>query len=480
MKGIILIILISSGFTYAQSPTFYQEYGGAKTENGYSLDLTSDGGYIAVGRSSSFGNGSADIYLIRTDSFGDTIWTNTYGSVHSDNGSAVQEAYDGGFIVAGHLGKPDTLSENLSEVYVFKTDSEGNTDWTFSWNEGSGDRATSVQLVSDNSYIVTGTLNASINGGNPASFLLKLNIDGDSLWTQIYDTPSIGKSVIQTLDDGYIICGQFGMPPFVIPYIVKTNFSGDTIWTKKGDLGFQFGSAEDIIQTSDSCFILTGVRFDGPSNNAFLSKLDNLGNTIWTKFYGGENDDFTRSIDMDESGGVILAGKTNTFSTGPFANGNIWLIKTDINGDTLWTRSYGGEESEDGFSVKSVNGGGYIVTGTVGGINDIFLLKVDSLGNGLNITSTENSSQIKKSLLHVYPNPTKSKITIELEGIQSNTDSYVSIYDSAGREIQYFDRSDITLSENRFQINVDKLASGLYIVKMELDGSTHVAKFLKF
>ncbi|HSF54281.1 MAG TPA: T9SS type A sorting domain-containing protein [Algoriphagus sp.] len=479
MRAITFILLLYSEFTTAQSPTFFKKYGGTSTDEAQSVALTSDGGYIIAGRTASAGADPSDIYLLRTDSLGDTLWTNAYGMLHFDAGFAVQETYDGGFIIAGQLGEPDTLFENLSDVFVFKTNPLGDADWTYSWNAGLGDCAYSVRQTTDSCYIVTGVLNAAVNGGVPTSFLLKLGGNGDSLWTRTFDTPSYSKSVVQTIDGGYIICGQYGTPPATVVYLIRTNPWGDTMWTKKGNLGFQYGWGEDILQTFDGNFIITGTAFNGSEKNVYLSKIDESGNTIWTKYYGGAKDDFAYSVDKVDSGGFVITGGTYSYSSGPFTNADIWLIRTNNNGDTLWTRNYGSIESEVGLSVKSCPNGGFVLTGYSGSQPDVFLLKTDSLGNAPSITTVENFSQNKNSIIHVYPNPSRGLITIEFDGNLSSTDLLFSIYNSAGQKIQQFDRSYLGFAETHFQLNVYNLVKGLYLLKIEFEGSVQFVKFLK-
>jgi hypothetical protein len=473
------MLLISSGFIHAQSPTFFKKYGGSGTDEAHSVALTSDGGYIIAGRTASFGIGSSDIYLIRTDSLGDTVWTNTYGTVHFDAGFSVQETYDGGFVVAGQHGEPDTLSENLSDVFIFKTNPQGETDWTFSWNAGLGDRAFSVRQTTDSCYIIAGVLNSAVNFGNPTSFLLKLDNGGDSLWTRFFESPSIVKSVLQTLDGGYIFCGQYGMPPATVAYLVKTNSLGDTIWTKKGGFGFQFGWSEDVVQTSDGNFIITGTVFDGLAKSVFLTKTDESGNTVWTKYYGGTKDDFGYAVDIVDSEGFIITGGTFSYSTGQFTNADIWLVRTDNNGDTLWTRSYGSTENEEGFCVKSCNDGGYVITGYTGVQPDIFLLKTDSLGDAPTITSIENSPPTKSPAIHVYPNPSRDWVTIEFEGSVSDKDMRFSLYGLSGEKIGQLEVSSVIMGENHYRLNVEDLAKGIYFLRIDFGDTTQFTKLLR-
>ena len=115
------------GLCFGQT-TFERSYGGTQGEIGRSVQQTSDGGYIVAGSTSSFGAGHSDVYLIKTTSTGDTLWTRTYGGSSDDNGYSVQQTSDGGYIIAGNTSFQWGVGE--SYVYLIKTNSSGDTLWT--------------------------------------------------------------------------------------------------------------------------------------------------------------------------------------------------------------------------------------------------------------------------------------------------------------------------------------------------------------
>ncbi|MCG8326257.1 MAG: T9SS type A sorting domain-containing protein [Chitinophagales bacterium] len=480
MRVIIFVMFLCGGSIAAQPITFFKEYGGSKSDYAHSVALTADGGYAVVGSTSSFEIGPTNVYLIKTDSFGEIIWENTYGDIHADQGFDIQETFDEGYVVAGALGEPDSMSAHYSSFFVFKTNPQGIMDWSFSWNPESGNRAFFIQQNEDSTYIAGGALNTGIHSGNPVPVLIKLDTNGDSLWHRRFASPGAFSSSIPTFDKGYISCGHYGLSPAAFTYLVKTNSIGDTLWTKTANLGFQYGHAADIIQLSDSSFIITGTAFNNVAvRNVFLAKIDKLGNWLWTKFYGGFKDDIGVSVDQDNNGGFIITGSTFSYTPGPFTNTNIWLIKTDSQGDTLWTRSYGGNEVEISHSVKRCPDGGYVATGSSSTYSEIFLLKTDSLGNAPTITSVSGLLPTKEPAITVYPNPSKDWITLEFDEAVYLDESQLSIYTSSGIKVESFKMNRFGLDNNHFQMNVSNLTKGLYFLRFDWKGGTQLIKFLK-
>jgi len=205
---------------------------------------------------------------------------------------------------------------------------------------------------------------------------------GDTLWTRtyggIYDDAAY--SVDQTTDGGYICAGwtvSFGGLDF---YLVKTDASGDTQWTRIYDHDGD-NEAYSAQQTTDGGYIIAGWTV---GMNFYLVKTDAGGNTLWTRTYGGSMSDWAYSVQQTTDGGYIIAGFTYSFGAG---NSDCYLVKTNADGDTLWTRTYGGSFNDEAYSVQQTTDGGYIIAGRTGsfgaGYSDIYLVKTDAGGDTL-------------------------------------------------------------------------------------------------
>ncbi|MFZ8835339.1 MAG: hypothetical protein ACO2O5_14280, partial [Candidatus Caldipriscus sp.] len=136
---------------------FAKTYGGTDDDGAYSVQQTSDGGYIVAGYTASFGAGSWDIFLIKTDANGNIQWAKTYGGTDEDRAHSVQQTSDGGYIVAGVTF---SFGTGYSDAFLVKTDANGNIVWAKTYGGTYSDYAYSVQQTSDGGYIVAGHTNS--------------------------------------------------------------------------------------------------------------------------------------------------------------------------------------------------------------------------------------------------------------------------------------------------------------------------------
>jgi len=136
--------------------TFERTYGGASDDFSYSVQQTTDKGYIIAGSTESFGAGSDDVYLIKTDSLGNPLWTKTYGGIYDDYGNSVQQTTDGGYIIAGIVSVPVGGGNWFDDVYLIKTNASGDTLWTKAYGGTDWDYGYSVQQTMEGGYIIAG------------------------------------------------------------------------------------------------------------------------------------------------------------------------------------------------------------------------------------------------------------------------------------------------------------------------------------
>jgi hypothetical protein len=375
--GVLLITLLFSHLSPAQI-SFERTYGGTEPDHGFSVQQTvPDGGYIVAGRTRSFSAGLEDVYIIKTDSLGDTLWTKSYGGTVGDGSYSVKQTSDGGYILTGYTF---SFGEGSGDVYLIKTDSLGDTLWTRTYGSTGHDQGFYVQETTDGGFIITaGTY--SFGAGLDDVYLIKTNSLGDTLWTKTYGTVNEdrGWSVQETTDGGYVITGCTDcLPGLSDVYIIKTDSLGDTLWTRTYG-GSDTEYSYSIQETQDGGFIIAGATtsFGAGGQDVYLIKTDSSGDTLWTKTYGGTGSDagyFVQSASGGSDRGYIITGYTGSFGESTV---DVYLIKTDSLGVTLWTRVYGENQSERGRSVRETTDGGYIIGGWTDsyGAGDVYLIK---------------------------------------------------------------------------------------------------------
>ena len=306
----------------------------------------------------------------------DTLWTRTFGGNGNDHGYYVLQTADSGFIIVGDLG--------YSIVYVVKTDSDGDTMWTRVYNEPRRNWGYCIQKTSDDGYIICGK--TEVGHQDDWIYLLKINSYGDAQWTHRYGGSGweVGWCVQEVSTGGYIVAGSTRLHSAGYDDVcwLKTDMNGNLLWMHR--LG---GNSTDqgnyVIEIDEGGYIICGSTssYGSGSKDVYLIKTDQQGDTIWTKTFGGNNWDVGNCVQQTSDGGYIVAGHANGSQ-----RGQVYLIKTDPFGNEVWSRTFGSLfYDEEGFSVRQTSDGGYIIAGHTGWdpseyISDVYIIKVNSMG----------------------------------------------------------------------------------------------------
>jgi hypothetical protein len=256
-------------------------YGETVSDFAFSVQQTSDGGYIVAGFTTSFGAGEADIFLIKTDAKGNIQWAKTYGGATDDGAFSVQQTSDGGYILAGWT---NSFGTGEWDIFLIKTDAKGNVQWAKTYGGKGSEGASFVRQTADGGYIVVGTTN-SFGEGELDIFLIKTDANGNIQWAKTYGGASDewASSVQQTSDGGYIMAGytgSFGEDDWDI-FLIKTDAEGNIQWAKTfGETDTIDRGASSVQQTSDGGYILAGntISFGAGEHDIFLIKTNARGN----------------------------------------------------------------------------------------------------------------------------------------------------------------------------------------------------------
>ena len=382
-SGLVVLLLAGGLATVAVGQTsWWRTFGDSLADVGYSVRQTADGGFIIGGSTASFDAGVTDVYLVKTSATGGETWHRAWGDTMEDGGKSVQQTADSGYIIAGYTG---SYGAGGHDVYLIRTNSSGDTLWTRTYGGTSGDAGNWVATTSDAGYVITG-YTWSFGAGNSDVYLVKTDAAGDTVWTRAFGGASgdEGYSVQQTIDGGYVVAGvtnSFGAGIADV-YLIKTDAAGDTVWTRTYG-GTSNDEGYSVQQTADSGYIIVGYTssFGAGNQDVYLIKTNAVGQVVWTNTYGGSLRDWGNSVAQVPGGGYMTAGVTRSFGAGAQ---DVWLIKTDAQGAAVWTRTFGGTGNDAGNSVQPTGDGGWVIAGSTssfgaGGV-DVYLIKADANG----------------------------------------------------------------------------------------------------
>ncbi|NOR48092.1 MAG: PKD domain-containing protein [Methanosarcinaceae archaeon] len=370
-----LLALITVGCASGAPPkeAWNQTFGGTDEDWAHSVQQTSDGGYILTGVARSYGAGESDFWLVKTYPDGNEQWNKTFGGTDSDLAYSVQQTSDGGYILAGYTW---SYGAGGNDFWLVKADSDGNEQWNKTFGGTNFDSAHSVQQTSDGGYILAGRT-TSYGAGGSDFWLVKTDPDGNKQWEKTFGGTDYDSahSVQQTSDGGYILAGSTnsygaGESDF---WLVKTDPNGNEQWNKTFG-STDYDSAHSVQQTSDGGYILAG------EHDFWLVKTDPDGNEQWNKTLGGNYFTKAHSVQQTADGGYILAGTTGSRGSSV----DLWLVKTDPDGNKQWDKTLGGKNSDRAYSIQQTSDGGYILAGSTNSSgasrSDFWLIKIEREG----------------------------------------------------------------------------------------------------
>lgn len=469
---LVSLLMFTCHIVVSQTIKFTRSYGGAGYDEGYSIIQTYDKGYIIAGSTSSYGYGMTDAYLLKIDSVGDEQWYKFFGGMNIDKAYSVKETPDSGLVMAGYT---NSMGLGGYDVYVIRTDRFGDTLWTRTYGGADWDFAYSIDLTGDGGYIVAGGTYSS-GTGNGDVYLLKIDSAGDTVWTKTHGGPNDdeARSVVATSDGGYVLTGStksFGDINGDI-YIIKTTSIGDTMWTKKYG-GTSEEVAGEIKQASNGEYIVVGgtQSYGVGGLDCYIMRTDLNGDTLWTRTYGSPNYNFASSVIENQTNKIVFSNTTED-SGGGLRDYNLFIA--DNAGYFIYNTTFGAADNEEVFSISECSDNGYIMCGYTNGFNaefnDVYIVKTDSAGGGAPFTISVNETANSLDKLTIYPNPvnTSSMVTLKIpDQIKGKSDSRIQLTDLRGQVLM---NEKIPQSSSSFSFPIDYLESGIYIVNLVKDG----------
>lgn len=494
MKSFFSLILLFH-FTVSFSQVNFvweKEIGGGEDDWGYGICFSHDNQYVFTGVTASYDEevpdslGGTDVWFGKMSTDSTMIWSHTFGGTLNDRGNDVQLTPDNGFLLTGFTESNDIdISGNHGnkDLFVFKTDLGGHLEWSKVFGGTSDEIGNSVFPLDNGNHIIAGSTfsvdgDVSNNLGSSDYWILMLDADGNLLWEKTYggSGEDRAKKIIQTQDGNFVILGtvfsndgdvtnNHGGVDF---WLIKIDEQGNLLWEKTFG-GSSADQGTDVIEMTNGDLVITGETLSNNGDiegnhgftDAWIARLDNQGNIIWKNALGGTMVDYFLAIQEMDDGDIIATG--NTFSDNGDVSVNlgesdIWLVKISQNGNLLWEKSLGYDLNEIGNAVLST-GNDIIVWGGI---------QVDHLRHGNSdayitkytapLTSIHSISS--NSSISIYPNPSQDIIHV------SNDEIILSycIYDIVGKEI-----SAAFVHKKEMSISLQSFPKGNYNLLISLE-----------
>lgn len=475
----LLLVLGSCASSVAQPSApqivWARTFGGPGLENGDAVTPTSDGGFIVVSLSSSFGAGDYDRYVVRTDSNGILLWDSTYGGADWDETWGAWECADGSFVL---VGSTRSFGYGSWDGYVSKIDAAGNELWSRTYGGDGTDNLYDVVPTPDNGFAFVGMCGSS-GYGSGDFYLVRTDAAGETLWTRTYGGYSGERAYAMegTADSGFILAGF--TESFTAggrdAYVVKTDSAGNVDWTRSlGGEGDE--RARDIACTADGGYVVVGDAISATTGNAdaLLIRLAADGSALWSRTYGGTGGDWGNCVKEENGGGFLIAGYTDSYGAG-FNDG--WLLKTDSLGNLLWSQTYGGGGS-DVFVDLQLCSSGYIVVGATqswgAGGGDMWLVRLSAP-----LRSDPRAPTLAVSpLLHPnYPNPFNARTCITFD-LPATLLARVEVVDILGRTVAVLADGVLPPGAHTVWFDGGNLSSGLYLCRLQAGAFSQTQKMV--
>ncbi len=309
-------------------------------------------------------------------------WDKTFGGIEADMANSIIQTKDGGYAVAGFTW---SKGAGRQDFWVIKLYEDGSKEWDRTFGGSEADVIYSVIQTEDEGYAVAGKTK-SIASGEKA-WVIKLNRRGNQVWDNTFAKRTDDEifSIIQTTDGGYAVCGYTGTKDWgeVDCWVMKLDKTINTVWDKIF-AGIGWDETNTILQIEDGDYVVFGFvqSKNKGREDAWIAKLDENGEIVWDKTFGGSQNDEVFSGIKTTDGGYAVCGYTESKGAGGY---DAWIVKLDENGDVLWDKAFGGIEADVANSIIQTRDGGYVLAGYTwskgAGREDVWVIKLDENGD---------------------------------------------------------------------------------------------------
>ena len=356
-------------------------FGAEKTDEGWAVLQTDDHGFLVVGFGESFGtNNDQDIYVIRTDVDGTLLWSTYFDEGFQEQARAILPTADGNFLIVGNIINKVGENEN---IFLLKIDPKGRKIWSKQFGTSFAERASGAALDPDGGFLVVGSIKDAEEDED--ILLVRFDAGGNAQWVRSYGTPraDVGAAIVVLPGkSGLALAGnsrnEKGFDNDIVLYRLDT--AGKSLWDRR--IGNPFREeVRDLLVTKSGELVLSGLYNDNP--DAYVAKYDLSGNLLWERLVGENGvEEEANAITELTDGSLVLTG----LKVIGMVNVDIFIAKLSAEGQILWQKNLGDPEAaEEARDIRATADGGYVITGynaqVLTSFNDLILVKTDGDGN---------------------------------------------------------------------------------------------------
>jgi hypothetical protein len=485
-RGLLLgigIVAVCTGAAYAAVPDslWMRAYGDTETQEIRCITETSDGGYIFAGSTwiEDISGGHVEAYVVKLNSDGDTLWTTNFRGTGEARAYAVRETFDGGYITTGYYGYLPVVDDR--DVFLTKLNSLGGILWERTYGGTEYDEAFDLQVLhGDSGFVVTGyTRSFGVYGSDV--YLIRTDSAGDTLFTRYYGYTINDKGYsICEMTDGYAICG-ITQPAGYDLYLIKTTSHLDTMWTKTyGGTETDAGYSVRLVP-ADFGLIIGGTTasFGAGGDDGWALRTNINGDTLWTRTVGDTLYNRFFSVDTTSGGGYVFGGQ---YGHVPLEERDFYAAKLAADGTVEWEARYGTSNEDVALCIEQTSDDRYILGGYTKdwdtGNMDAFVVRLGSDDeSGIEPRRTPSGLMVAS-----LPNPFTGSVRIVFE-LDVKTEAQLRIYDVTGKLVTQV--SSGTLYPGRHEFDWDGRASsgkgsppGIYFCRLSTGGREAMTKIV--
>jgi len=389
-----------------QNVLWNNNFGGSGDDSARSVVQTTDGGFAILGMTNSTDGDLIlkelpvnDYWLVKLDASGALQWQRTYGGSKDDQGQQIIQTLDGGYAITGYAMSDDgdgSNNEGFHDNWILRLDASGTILWEKSFGFSGHDHSYDLVQTADGGFFFSGFLDVTSSNGEGSTdkgsltahgvgefWGTKIDTDGNLEWRKFFGGTNNDRSfgVVNAHDGGYILAGASESDDFDISnpkgsydfWAVKVDKNGTMEWEKSyGGTGID--QAQDILATPDGGYVITGNTFSSDTqvtknngqSDVWLIKIDDSGQLLWQKSFGGSGFDAAHSVRPTSDGGLLVCGNSKSFDgdvSENFGENDIWIFKTNAQGELQWEKSFGGLSLDFGYDAIETADGSFVLVG---------------------------------------------------------------------------------------------------------------------